>query len=119
MRKIFAYVATAVLATVGVVGVTQTPALAAWSSCPLEAVCLYGQTGGGGVPDIYTMPTLGCRNTYAGGGNWARSAWNRTGEPVWLRDGSNCTGAEYAIADTWKVSDLGSFNLRTSSSQTR
>lgn len=118
-RKLTAGALTVALTTAGLVGATGTPAFAAWSSCPAEAICLYPALNGVGVPDLLFPPTFGCSQLAQGLRNDAESAWNRAGETVWLRDGDNCSGASYSILNGGRVSHLGSFRNLTNSVETR
>jgi hypothetical protein len=118
-RKAIAFTAATLLTTAGLTGVTSSPASAAWSSCPVEAICLYPALDGVGVPDILFLPTFGCRQLAQGARNNAESVWNRAGETAWLRDGDNCSGSQYSVLNGARVSHLGSFRNLTNSVETR
>lgn len=115
LKKMLAVFALAVTVTAGTLAATGVPAQAAWSSCPVEYICLYNDTNGNGVPWIYLIPNsgYGCRSVGMGTYNMASSVWNRTGETIWLTDYNNCSGWQYSVSNGAKVSNLGSYNNDT------
>lgn len=113
--RFFKHVMAALILAVGSLVVFASPAQAAWSSCPVEYVCLYPNTNGNGVPRIILIPNsgFGCRSVGLGDTNMASSVWNRTGETVWLTDYTDCSGWQYSVLNGAKVSNLGSYDNDT------
>lgn len=114
MKRIIAAIAATILTTIVLIA-PASPAQAAWGSCPVEYVCLYPDSNGNGVPRIILVPNsgYGCRSVGQGDYNRANSVWNRAGETIWLTDYNDCSGWQYSVLNTGRVSDLGSRNNDT------